>query len=75
VRSSLSPRATITLGDNDRLDVAELVEQLDGAGWAKVIAAGSTVAVSVSSAHGRGAMLVEVAWPGNAIDRIRYFPA
>jgi hypothetical protein len=63
------------LGDNDRLDIAELVEQLDGASWAKVIGAGSTVAVSVNSAHGRGVMLVDVAWPGNAINRIRYFPA
>jgi hypothetical protein len=71
----LSPTAAITLGDNDRLDIAELVEQLDGASWAKVIGAGTTVAVSVSSAHGRGVMLVDVAWPGNAIDRIRYFPA
>jgi hypothetical protein len=72
---SLSPRAAMTLGDNDRLDVTELAEQLDGAGWAKVIAAGSTVAVSVGSAHGRGVMLLDVAWPGNTIDRIRYFPA
>ncbi|OBI85492.1 ketosteroid isomerase family protein [Mycobacterium sp. 1245805.9] len=72
---SLSPRAAITLGDNDRLDIAELVEQLDGAGWAKVIGAGTTVAVSVGSAHGRGVMLFDAAWPGNAIDRVRYFPA
>jgi hypothetical protein len=72
---SLSPTTAITLGDNDRLDVAELVEQLDGAGWAKVIGAGTTVAVSVSSVHGRGIVLADVAWPGNAIDRIRYFPA
>ncbi|WP_068187120.1 ketosteroid isomerase family protein [Mycobacterium sp. UM_CSW] len=72
---ALSPRAAITLGDNDRLDLAELSEQLDGAAWAKVIGAGTTVAVSVSSAHGRGVVLVDVAWPGNAIDRIRYFPA
>jgi hypothetical protein len=71
----LSPTAPITLGDNDRLDIAKLVEQLDGASWAKVIGAGSTVAVSVNSAHGRGVMLVDVAWPGNAINRIRYFPA
>ncbi len=71
----LSPTATITLGDNNRLDVAELVEQLDGASWTKMIGAGSTVAVSVNSAYGRGIMLVDVAWPGNAINRIRYFPA
>ncbi len=74
-RRTLSASAPITLGDNDPLDVAELVEQLDGAGWAKVVGAGSTVAVSVNSAHGRGIVFVDVAWPRNAIDRIRYFPA
>ena len=71
----LSPTASITLGDNDRLGVTELVEQLGGAGWAKMIGAGSTVAVSVSTTHGRGTMFVDTPWPGNAIDRIRYFPA
>jgi len=72
---ALPPTATITLGDNDRLDVAELVERLNGAGWTKMISAGPTVAVSVNSAHGRGIMFADVAWRGNAITRIRYFPA
>lgn len=74
----LASTAPITLGDSDGgdpLDVAELVEQLDGASWAKVISAGSTVAVSVNSAHGRGIVFADVAWRGNAINRIRYFPA
>jgi len=72
---ALSPTAPITLGDNDPLDLAELVEQLEGASWTKVIGAGRTVTVSVNSAHGRGIMFADVAWRGNAIDRIRYFPA
>ena len=72
---ALSSTATITLGDNDPLDVAELVEQLDGASWTKMIGAGPTVAVSLSSGHGRGIMFADVAWRGNAINRIRYFPA
>ncbi|ORW45628.1 transporter [Mycobacterium paraense] len=72
---ALSARAPITLGDDDPLDIGELVEQLGGAGCTKVIGAGATVAVSVNSAHGRGIVFVEVAWPGNAINRIRYFPA
>jgi hypothetical protein len=63
------------LGDDDSLDIGELVEQLGGANWTKVIGAGSTVAVSVNSAHGRGIVFVDAAWPGNAINRIRYFPA
>gem|GEM_PF-4407885 len=36
---------------------------------------GSTVAVSLSSGHGRGIMFAEVAWRGDTINRIRYFPA
>jgi hypothetical protein len=72
---TLSSTAPITLGDNDPLDIAELAEQLDGARWTKMNSAGSTVTVSVNSAHGRGIMFADVAWRGQAIDRIRYFPA
>ena len=72
---ALAPSAPTTLGDDDPLDVGELVEQLGGANWTKAIGAGSTVAVSVNSAHGRGIVFVDAAWPGNAINRIRYFPA
>jgi Nuclear transport factor 2 (NTF2) domain len=72
---TLSPTATITLGDNDSLDLAELVEQLDGASWTKVISAGPTVTVSLNSGHGRGIMFADVAWRANTIDQVRYFPA
>ncbi len=72
---TLSPTAAITLGDKDSLDLAELVEQLNGATWAKIIGAGPTVSVSLNSGHGRGVMFADVAWRGNAINRIRYFPA
>lgn len=40
-----------------------------------MIGAGNTVAVSVSTAHGRGILFADVAWPRNAIDAVRYFPA
>ncbi|MGB9222688.1 nuclear transport factor 2 family protein [Mycobacterium sp.] len=72
---TLSPTATITLGDDDQLDLAELGEQLSGASWAKVIAAGSTVAVSVTSDHGRGVLFADVARRANEINQIRYFPS
>jgi hypothetical protein len=58
---ALSPTATITLGDNDPLDLAEFVEQLNGAGWTKMNGAGPTVAVSLNSGHGRGIMFADVA--------------
>ena len=72
---TLPSTATITLGDNDPLDVAELVEQLNGASWAKMNSAGPTVTVSLNSGHGRGIMFADVAWRANAIKQIRYFPA
>ncbi len=72
---ALSPYAAITLGDKDPLDVAEFAEALNGATWAKTIGAGSTVAVSLNSSHGRGIMFADVAWRGKVIDQIRYFPA
>jgi len=72
---SLSPSATITLGDSEPLTVAELGEHLRGANWAKVIAAGSTVVVSVASGHGRGIVFADVAWRGNQINAVRYFSA
>ena len=62
------------MGDSDALDVSELVVQLNGASVTKISGAGSTVAVSLNSGHGRGILLADVAWRGNAINQIRYFP-
>ncbi|SON63760.1 hypothetical protein MSIMFI_05291 [Mycobacterium simulans] len=73
--SSLASTAPITLGDDKLLDVVELIEQLSGASWTKVIGAGSTVTVSLASGRGRGILFADVAWRGDAINRIRYFPA
>lgn len=70
---ALSPGAAITLGDHEPLGLAELVEQLDGASPTKMNSAGPTVALSVNTGHGRGIMFAEMR--GDAINRIRYFPA
>jgi hypothetical protein len=67
--------AAITLGDAERVDLADVAERLDGAGWTKMIAAGSTIAVSIYAAQGRGVMFAELAGPAHRIARIRYFPA
>ena len=72
---ALSSSAAITLGDNDALDVAELAAHLNGAAVTKVNGAGSTVAVSLNSGHGRAMLFADVAWRSNTINRIRYFPA
>ncbi|OBC02507.1 ketosteroid isomerase family protein [Mycobacterium sp. 852002-40037_SCH5390672] len=71
----LASGAAITLGDRDPLDLAELVEQLEGAGATKVNSAGPTVAVSLNSGHGRAIVFADLAWGANAINRIRCFPA
>lgn len=72
---ALSPSAPITLGDTDPLYVTELAEQLSGGAHAKIIASGSTVAASLSSAHGRGILFADVALRGGQITRVRYFPS
>lgn len=73
--SALSSTATTTLGDVDSLDIAELGERLSGARVGKMIGSGSTVAVSLDSDRGRGILFADVAWRGNAITNVRYFPA
>jgi hypothetical protein len=69
----LSPGAPMTLGDDEGLDLAALVAQLDGAGCTKTIAAGSTVAVSITADQGRGVLFADLARSGQ-ITRLRYFP-
>jgi Nuclear transport factor 2 (NTF2) domain len=72
---TLSPDATMTFGDHDAADIADLVARSPGAGATKLIAAGSTVAASITSRQGRGVMFADVARRRNEIRRIRYFPA
>lgn len=74
-RRALSRTATITFGDDDEVSITELTECLANSGWTKAIAAGPTVAVSVTSPHGRGVLFADVAARGNGIRRIRYFAA
>lgn len=71
---SLSPRATLTYGDDVAVAVDELSAQLGGARPTKILAAGSTVAVSVTSDRQRGVLFAGFAGQ-NAISRIRYFPS
>lgn len=72
---ALSSSATITLGDNDPLDIAEFATELSGANWTKMNGAGSTVAVSLNSNHGRGIIFADLGLRAKAINQIRYFPA
>ena len=69
----MSPSATITLGDHDALDLAKLVEQLDGASSTKINSAGPTVH-PVSSGHGRAIMFADMAWRGDVIKPDPVFP-
>ena len=72
---TLSPDATMTFGDDNAADIADLVARWPGAGATKLIAAGSTVAASITSRQGRGLIFADVARRRNEIRRIRYFPA
>ncbi len=72
---TLSPDATMTFGDDNAADIADLVAWCPGAGATKLIAAGSTVAASITSRRGRSVIFADVARRRNEIRRIRYFPA
>ena len=71
---ALSPDATMTFGDDEVADIAGLVALCRGARAPKLIAAGSTVAASITSTQGCGVMFADVARRRNEIRRIRYFP-
>lgn len=69
----LSSGAAVTFGDDETVSIDELIDHLDGADWSKLIGAGSTVAASVVSDHGRGVLFAEVTRRAHQIIRIRYF--
>ena len=71
---ALSSSATITFGDDEVVEVAELIERCSGASAAKLIAAGSTVAASVTTGNRRAVLFANVARRGTGIHRVRYFP-
>lgn len=73
-RALLSPSATVTYGDDTAVDLADLGAQLDGARLTKMLAAGSTIAVSTTSAQRRAVLFFDVAGRGAPITTIRYFP-
>lgn len=72
---TLTPTATTTFGDDEDVDVADLIERLGGADWTKLVGAGRTVAASVIAQQGRGVLFADMARRGKAIQRIRYFAA
>lgn len=74
-QATLSADATMTFGDDDATDIEDLVARRPGAGAPKLIAAGCTVAASITSRQGRGVIFADVARRRNEIRRIRYFPA
>jgi hypothetical protein len=72
---TLSSDAAITFGDGEAAEITAVVARCPGAAASKLIAAGSTVAVSITSQHERGVMFADVARRRNEIRRVRYFAA
>jgi hypothetical protein len=70
---ALSFGATIAFGDDEATEVAELIGRCSGATATKLIAAGSTVAASVTSGQRRGVLFADVTPRGTGIQRVRYF--
>jgi len=70
---ALSSGATISFGDDEVADIAELTRGCRGARATKLIAAGTTVAASVASGQRRGVLFADVARHGTGIAQVRYF--
>ena len=73
-RELLTPNATITHGADTVVDLADVASGLPGARAGKMLAAGSSVAVSTTAAGGRAVLLIDVTGRGEAITAVRYFP-
>ena len=70
---TLTPGAALSIGDDGPADIADFCERLWGAGTTKMIAAGSTITISLSAARERGVLFADLARRDRRIDRIRYF--
>lgn len=66
----LAPGAAITRGGQDSLKFGAVSDELRGVAWTKMIAAGSSIAVSLP---GRGVLIAEMSHGGGAISRLSYF--
>ncbi|HEU4361104.1 MAG TPA: ketosteroid isomerase family protein [Mycobacterium sp.] len=69
----LAAGAALTYGDDRAVGVDDLSEQLGGARLTKMLGAGSTVVVSITSDRQRGVLFADIARHGPVISRIRYF--
>jgi hypothetical protein len=72
-RRLLSASALVTLGDDSRLGTSDLVSQLAGASWRKVIASGHTVAAATERGGQRSVLVAELSSGPMEISRIRMF--
>jgi Nuclear transport factor 2 (NTF2) domain len=70
---ALSSGATVSFGDDEVADIAELIGRCRGARTTKLIAAGTTVAASVASGQRRGVLFADLASHGRGIAQVRYF--
>jgi len=68
----LAPGATITHGDRNPLKFSAFSDELEGVVWEKMIAAGSSVTVSLRG-RVRGVLIAELAYGVDAITRLSYF--
>lgn len=70
---ALSSGATVSFGDDEVADIAELIGRCRGARTTKLIAAGTTVAASVASGQRRGVLFADLASHNKGIAQVRYF--
>ncbi|MCV7343964.1 ketosteroid isomerase family protein [Mycolicibacterium rhodesiae] len=69
---ALGPGALITRGEQNPVKFGAFVDELAGASWTKMIAAGSSVTASLGGPRA-GVLIAELGTSGGAITRLRYF--
>jgi hypothetical protein len=73
VRRALSRGAAVSFGEKEPIAAGEFVDSVRGGRWFKMIAAGDTVSVSVSTPSGRGVVFCEIVDATTGITRVRHF--
>lgn len=72
-RRSLADRAALSHRDDTVFALGDLVDQLRGGRWTKMIGAGDTVSASVITPSGRGVVFCEIDSATGGITRVQYF--
>jgi hypothetical protein len=72
-RRALRDGADVTLGEDARIGLGEIVDRVREGSWTKLIAAGDTVSASIDTSRGPAVIFCEINDATEGITRIQYF--